>query len=569
MSNKEIIEFLNALKIFKSKYEIYLKNHHENVLQEIYEKTNFLDKAYSRKITFAERLYCIENNITKPVICPVCNKNFLNFRTDIRQYRLNCSNKCSKSSKTTIEKRAETKLKLYGNSGYCNPEKSKISRQKHYNGKYAPPDFKQKRKATLKEKYGNENYNNVEKYRQTCLKKYGAEHPMMDVAFKKKYFENIKEKYNVNSVFQLSSVREKTNYGIRYRAWKYLTQRLQNIELLTSKEDFFKIENLNSDTALRLKCKVCGTEYESYWDDGCAKQCPTCFPKLHGTSNQEKEVFEFLNSLKENKFRQNCKDIISPKEIDIFCDENKLAIEYDGLYWHSDACNSNNMLHLNKTLECEKQGIQLIHIFENEWLTKQNIVKSRLKNLLGIYDKTIFARKCQIKEIDSKTSKEFQEENHIQGSVNSKVNLGLYYNKELISLMTFGKCRFDNKHEWELLRFCNKLGYHIPGGASKLLKYFERNYNPKSLVSYADRRWSQGKVYEKLGFTFSHASSPNYWYLCINNTTKLYSRVKYQKYKLKTLLENFDENKSEVENMRDNGYHRIFDCGNLVYEKLY
>ena len=187
--------------------------------------------------------------------------------------------------------------------------------------------------------------------------------------------------------------------------------------------------------------------------------------------------------------------------------------------------------------------------------------------MLGVYDKTVYARKCQIKEVDSKTSKEFQKAKHIQGAVNSKINLGLYYQDELVSLMTFTKCRFDKKHEWELLRFCNKLGYHIPGSASKLLSYFEENYKPTSLVSYADRRWSQGKVYEKLGFKFSHASSPNYWYW--KNIEHLQSRVQFQKHKLKGLLENFDESKTEVENMKANGYNRIFDCGNLVYEKIY
>ena len=263
----------------------------------------------------------------------------------------------------------------------------------------------------------------------------------------------------------------------------------------------------------------------------------------------------------------NTRSIIYPQELDIYIPEKKIAIEFDGLYWHSEEEKPDKNYHLNKTLSCEKQGIHLIHIFENEWLTKQEIVKSRLKNLLGVYDKTIYARKCQIKEIDSKISKEFQEENHIQGAVNSKVNLGLYYKNELISLMTFGKCRFDKHHEWELLRFCNKLGYHVPGAASKLLKHFEENYKPTSLVSYADRRWSQGKVYEKLGFTFSHASSPNYWYW--KNPELLESRIKYQKHKLKDLLENFDESKTEVENMKANGYNRIFDCGNLVYEKIF
>ena len=100
----------------------------------------------------------------------------------------------------------------------------------------------------------------------------------------------------------------------------------------------------------------------------------------------------------------------------------------------------------------------------------------------------------------------------MQGAVNAKVNLGLFYEDELVSLMTFGKCRFDKKHEWEMLRFCNKLGYHIVGGAGKLLKHFERNLKPKSLVSYADRRWSQGKLYKALGFKLDHISAPNYWY---------------------------------------------------------
>jgi len=158
------------------------------------------------------------------------------------------------------------------------------------------------------------------------------------------------------------------------------------------------------------------------------------------------------------------------------------------------------MYHLDKTLVCESKGIHLIHVFENEWHMKQDIVKSRLKDLLGSYEKTIFARRCEVREVNSVTSREFQERTHLQGSVNAKVNLGLFDSNQLVALMTFGKPRFNKKYEWELLRFSTELGHHVPGGASKLLKHFERNYNPKSLISYADRRWSQGKLYEALGF---------------------------------------------------------------------
>jgi len=201
-----------------------------------------------------------------------------------------------------------------------------------------------------------------------------------------------------------------------------------------------------------------------------------------------------LQILKESKpslqIKQHDRSVLKPLEVDLYIPDLKLAIEFDGLYWHSDDILLDRNYHLSKTQKCEEQGIQLIHIFENEWIYKQDIVKSRLKNLLGVYDKTVYARKCEVREVDSKASRAFQEENHIQGAVNAKASLGLFYENELISLMAFGKCRFDKKHEWEMLRFCNKLGYHVPGAAGKLLKHFEKNYQPKSLVSYADRRWS-------------------------------------------------------------------------------
>lgn len=119
-----------------------------------------------------------------------------------------------------------------------------------------------------------------------------------------------------------------------------------------------------------------------------------------------------------------------------------------------------------------------------------------------------------------------------------------------------------------MLRFCCKQGYHIPGAAGKLLKYFEKTYSPKSLVTYADKRWSSGNIYYKLGFNFIRNSPPNYWYFK-DRTDVLLSRVNFQKHKLKDKFEKFDPLKSEVKNMKDNGYYRIFDCGNMVFEKIY
>jgi hypothetical protein len=158
-------------------------------------------------------------------------------------------------------------------------------------------------------------------------------------------------------------------------------------------------------------------------------------------------------------------------------------------------------------------------------------------------------------------------ENHLQGECNSKVNLGLFFENKLVSLMTFGKPRYNKNYEWELLRFCNLCNYHIPGGASKLLSFFEKHFNPKSIISYADKRWSTGNLYQKLNFKFSHNTMPDYWFW---KNSEFSHRSKYQKYKMKNIKDFiFDENLTGLENMINNGFNRIFDCGNFVYIKEY
>jgi hypothetical protein len=137
--------------------------------------------------------------------------------------------------------------------------------------------------------------------------------------------------------------------------------------------------------------------------------------------------------------------------------------------------------------------------------------------------------------------------------------------------MTFGKSRFDKNMEYELLRFCNLKYYNVRGAASKLMSAFEKYYKPNSIVSYANRDWSQGNLYQKLGFMYSHTSEPNYFY--IDNNLKIYPRQQVQKHKLKDFLESrnlvFNENLSERDNMIGNGYRIYYDTGNLVYHKKY
>lgn len=557
----------------------------------------------------ATKVYWVLNGLTDFPICPVCGKRDGFFFKQV-PYHEYCCKKCVHESEKVkqrvksslketmknsiqqiVARRKQTLLKKYGSENFTNREKAKQTNLQRY-GVTNPNKLKavrEKINSTKEKKYGDRNFTNREKAKQTCLEKYGVENvskveevkrkkqetalrhfgvaiPAQATQVKEKMRKTCLERYGVDNIFKHESVKCKSSLEKMKKSYNdFILNSAYELPLF-SLDDY--VNRKDDNEKLLFKCLKCGNEYLARHHDGFHKHCPICYPTIRDfASQQEKELFEFVSSLKEDTFQRNCRSLIPPLEIDIYSEQHKLAIEFDGLYWHSDDEKPDRNYHLNKTLACEKQGIRLVHIFENEWLTKQDIVKSKLKNLLGIYDKTVYARKCEIKEVGIKPSKEFQEENHIKGAVNSKVNLGLYFEDELVSLMAFGKFHFDKKHEWELLRFCNKLGYNVQGGASKLLKHFEMTYKPKTLVSYADRRWSQGKMYEKLGFTFIYASQPNYWYW--KDAHQLESCNKYKKHKLKKLLEHFDENKTEVENMKCNGYHRIYDCGNLVYEKKF
>lgn len=293
--------------------------------------------------------------------------------------------------------------------------------------------------------------------------------------------------------------------------------------------------------------------------------CPKCGVRK---SENEDKICNFINSLN-IKVEKHNRTIIKPNEIDIFLPEKKIGIEYDGLIWHSEKYKIDSQYHLNKTNKCNEQGVRLIHIFEDEFLEKENIVRSMLSNILGVTKNKIFARKCEIKEVPSKEANIFFSENHIQGKCRAKVYLGLYYNNELVSMMSFNnprqmkKYNSDYDNTWELIRFCNKLDTSVIGGASKLLKSFIVKINPSKIITYADKRWSNGNLYEKLGFTHTHDSKPNYFYVIGQHRE---NRFKYRKGEL--VKKGFSSDKSEHEIMLENKIYRIYDCGSMCFEMI-
>ena len=222
-----------------------------------------------------------------------------------------------------------------------------------------------------------------------------------------------------------------------------------------------------------------------------------------------------------------------------------MGIEVNGNYWHSELYKQQNY-HQEKSLLAKEKGINLIHIFEYEWLEKQDILKSLIKSKLGIFEKKIGASKCKIKELSYKEYAQFCNQNHLQGECGAKVKLGLFYKEELVQIMSFGVPRFTDKYEWEIIRECSKLGYIILGGKEKLWSYFIKNNNPLNCISYCDFSKFNGNSYLKLGFKKMGLNKPGFvWWDNRNNIIYLRSPHKHKEMKEK--------------------YIRIFDAGQLVF----
>ena len=290
---------------------------------------------------------------------------------------------------------------------------------------------------------------------------------------------------------------------------------------------------------------------------------------IGGKSKEEYSLYSYIKSIYCGEILQNkrvLKDEKGNKEIDIYLPELSIGVEYNGLFFHSEyntlykTFNHKNQ-HLHKLQLAKKQNIKLIQITSEQWKNKKDIVKDIIKRNI-IKQEQIYARKCGVREVPLKIARQFCEENHIQGYANSKVKIGLYYDNTLVSLMTFGRPRMSKKYDWELIRLCTKLGVSVIGGASRMFKNFRNNYKG-NIISYCDLSLFTGEVYEKLGFTYSHSSTPNYHY--ITPSGEVLPRQMFQKHKLKNILINYNSNASEWENMFENGYNRYWDCGNAVY----
>ena len=262
---------------------------------------------------------------------------------------------------------------------------------------------------------------------------------------------------------------------------------------------------------------------------------------------------------------RNDKKALDGKEIDLFFKDKNFGIEFNGNYWNSELFKETKY-HQNKSLLALSKGINIIHIFEYEWddeSQQKKIIDIVNMRLHPENNRVIHARECDIKIVDNTTSTEFQNKWHLMGSSPAQVHLGIFYNNELVGVMTFGKSRFNRTVDWELIRLAWKAPVAVVGGAEKLFKYFLKQYNPDSIVTYADITKFTGRVYKKLGFKLDGITDPEYiWYS--PSTKDKETRYATRKNRLVSLgLGSEDESESTI--MHNLGYIRIYDCGNLRF----
>lgn len=464
-------------------------------------------------------------------------------------------------------------------------EKSTNSIRETFNDEEKKNEIIEKRSITYKRKTGYKHHmfnpEVKEQIKETNLKKYGVEHPLQnEEVFDKLKSTNI-ERYGVVCPLINDDIKEKTiatnleKYGVDHHMKnKDQQDKMANILNAKTREeypDFLESIDLelldeykNSFEYYNYRCKKCGNIFKAprTWIVSGGYRCRECYPASGGTSQAESEVYEFISSIYKGEIIRHDKKILNGLELDIYLPEKNIAIEYDGLYWHSYERINDKKYHLNKTEECLKHGIQLIHIFEDEWIHKKEIVISKLIQIIGCNtSERLHARKCIIKEIPSNIKNMFLNSYHIQGYDKSIIKLGAFYNDELVAVMTFSHGSISkgtniNNLNWELSRFTTNYNYRIPGIASKLLEYFKRNYEWNEIFSYADRRWSVGNVYEKLGFEFVHNSDPSYWY--IKGSNRIHRFI---------LRKRIDEPRhiSEFQLRKEEGYIWIYDCGTIKY----
>lgn len=386
-----------------------------------------------------------------------------------------------------------------------------------------------------------------------------------------KNVKNTKKNITQEEKTKINEKRKETmlnKYGVEYNSQRIdikpiLKKQKMSVEIYDFLENYewmYKeyIENKRTSVDIALELGIHNSTVIDY-----LKRFNFDIRKTSNYSLEEKQIKEFIETLN-IKVLENDRSILDGKELDILIPEKNIAIEINGLYWHSFGKKDieNKKYHLEKKEKCLTKGINLLHITDYEWNNKKDIVKSMIKSKVGL-TKRIYARKCNIVELNSKQARYFFDKNHLNGFIGSSKYIGLEYDDNIVMCMSFGKNRFNDGIE--LHRMATLLDNTVVGGTSKILKYYMNTYNISKIHTYCDFSHSDGNGYKSNGFILTGITQPNYYWTNGNNIISRYQSRHTTNLK-KIVGDKYDINLSERDNMMNAGYRRYWGCGNLIFE---
>ena len=559
---------LNSRRLSKDRFE----TNYPTQLKQIKQLTTFL----SDDVLISERLCCIINNFKQRPVCLYCGDSDIKFISFAKGFQLFCCKECTSKSPLPWETRRQNDKQRWNQGtfksigGYTHltnlqdltkeyvekhfltsfGEIKKEEFHKHFNYKISGIwrvlrslgiEYKSRRvNQTHITNFENFNKEYIETHFLTSSREIKTEEFAQYFNFKRSAIKYTFTKFGIKHLFRYANQSHLTNFKDLNK--EYVQKHFVTESGKVKSYEFCKYFNYVDGKAIRALKKL-GVEY---YNSGSYAE--------NQIYNQIKEQFPSAIS--------NSRSIIKPLELDIYIPEKKVAIEYNGMYWHSVIKNKNKNYHQNKTLLCKEKGVDLIHIFENEWKTRPDIVLSMIFHKLGTYKEMYNVNYCNVKEIDINTKDKFLNANNLQGAIESDINLGLFNGNNLLSVMLFKQ----NKSKFELLKYCVKINTQVKDGSVKLINYFKEHYRYSNINVKVDLRYDVSDQYKKLNLKLKNTTKPEFWYLHDEDCRNLYQGKQFKMNKIQDNLKVFDKKLTDQINMFNNDYYKIWDCGSHVME---
>ena len=547
--------------------------------------------------TILTRVTYLMAGLTKQKRCVKCTGT-IRAKGNIERHGNYCSLKCSNSSDEIKEKRKNTNRERYGvENCFADPLMVSTGVMKKHGVKNVSE------LPSVKDKISASNINNSDSRlansRKTMMEKYGVEYPGQSPAILEKVKATNIQRYGTSCSLTAPGIKEKSDqtctdrYGVTNPAKSpAIIQKIGDTKLTRYGDKNYN----NRAKALETMNTIYGNHYSKYhWTEFTRsimsnpsllsefvsdKTIETAASLLDVASttlrnalyeyeivtydsrkNQYEEKIERLLTALNVNFIRNDRSVLGGKELDFFIPEHNTAIECNGIFWHSELMGKTKSYHLDKTTDCAAAGIKLIHLWDYQFDSNWKIIESMLIHAFGQTSIRYSARNLVVAPVTSPQSCQFFAANHLFGDARSSTRLGLFKNNELVSCMTFGKSRF-NSTEYELIRYANQVGTSVQGGASKLFTAFLRQSDVDKVVTYANRDHSDGNLYRAIGFKSIGVTPPSYFYF---KNRQVFNRLRFQKHRLCDILTVYNQEISEWENMKLNGYNRFWTTGNLKY----